>query len=1349
MFRAQSMSRDEEEDAEANENGYTPVCFSHTVSNMSPEEKDSVPTVVVVPTNLPSMASVSLVSSRPPTPVVDKNMTDSELAEEEREDGELEDGEIDDEGIGIEEEIKEEVKEMNEENEAKVKDVEKEKEKGKEKEDKKEDKIHRHSRKRYKKNREKRRSKRRRDSRKHHSPSSSSSCDSYESSPERPERPERDRPKNKKIPERTHRGGDYDSQSAPHGREQSSTGHGNSQRSAGPHKSGGGDYDKYSDYSEDKYDYEGEGEDYEDEESWQGKDSMGRGHGSKDHMKRGGMRGTQKQQHFGGPRGRGRGAGGRGRGVLNKNNKKQMQQMKGNKNWGRGRGRGTGAEQAGEGMKQEGGGKGPPGGFQKKRPIMTKEFINQHTVEHNGRYICKYFLEGRCIKGDQCKFEHKLVTPDKKKELCKFYLQGYCSRGDHCIYMHNILCSNLNISKCYQGDNCKFSHNSLNDVTKDLLDKIINTEEEIAHEDEIELEDLRKQGIAPLPRPPPGVGLLPTPGPGGTGPGVGSGGHGANSGPGPSSPQEGGNIVANPVGKKIPSLFEIVVKPTEDLAQKIAQSGSNFNSQSGDQFSGDEFEEEGPEDDEQQSGPSCPPPCPSESPPGPMGASLPSHLSHTGPPMQQQQSPPGQHPQHQPPHGFPMPPPPGPPPPFLGNRLNMNMNLQRPPPPFPPFPDPMQMLQNMNMPFQVMGAMGQNPAEFFNFIRNQTPTMGADSGMPSIQNPSHQPGGADSQLLSQIQSLPPAVQSQMQGLPPAVQKALLLHLQQQQRQDSDPQGLDEQGGKTPKDDSTNWYSSDEDDGNCVTAILKTLKKQNEKLQQVSPSTKPSPGPQMAPGDPRLQKERAQPSDPRMKSADPRQRPPDNMRKDPDPSGDPRQARDPRKVRPLEGPNSFKPELHHHRQTQQPQHHNKPPSGEDEEDGERELRERASLIPLDPCQGVTLRDPRCQLQQFSHIRVDVVLQRPAFASSVVWSAEDLIPSLVPKQEHSIYLPLPPLIADAQMNRGKHKTLSPDHSVSVPPPHLDPRLVAARLKEGVGVGLGRLPSRTLEPRSSTERLMDPRQHKALGLDPRMGRSGSLDSKVPGLRETGGGGEVGGGAGGDPRLQRSGASVATSSSSKTTMSTLSGSSSSKPEVEKPDMLPPYAPGQMSSTGGGLESPTTSTLLGGISLYDPRNQTLQLGQPDETEPQRKTGILKLPAKRDNHGNPHPSSSPTQRSALEAKGGTEVSAEGCGSNSGPPHTLSSAGSELPSSPVKASAPALHHLPIQTLAGLIRPSYTDSRQAKQVEKETRQEEKEGEDNTREEEDEKSKEEDEEETEDDRPLKDVFKTFDPTASPFCQ
>lgn len=72
--------------------------------------------------------------------------------------------------------------------------------------------------------------------------------------------------------------------------------------------------------------------------------------------------------------------------------------------------------------------------------------------------------------------------------------------------------------------------------------QILNTDEEHANEEEQELEVLRKQGIVPLPKPPPGVGLLPTPGSG--------------------SPQDG--------SKKIPSLFEIKVQPTVDLAQKIA-----------------------------------------------------------------------------------------------------------------------------------------------------------------------------------------------------------------------------------------------------------------------------------------------------------------------------------------------------------------------------------------------------------------------------------------------------------------------------------------------------------------------------------------------------------------------------------------------------------------------------------------------------------------------------------------------------------------------------------------------------------------------------------------------------------
>ncbi|XP_047208238.1 zinc finger CCCH domain-containing protein 6 isoform X2 [Girardinichthys multiradiatus] len=1115
------------------------------------------------------------------------------------EDGELEDGEIDDEGIEIEEENKEaaEVKDDNE------KEKEKEKEKSKEKEEK----ARRHARKRYKKTKEKRRSKRRkRERQRHHSPSSSSSSDSYDSDYDRAEKP------------KSRKGQGYSRESDNQSSQHSKGLHGNSKKSS-PQKSS--DFDKYSDdYSDDKYDYDEEEEDYEDDmsEYQQSKDgSQGKGRYSKEQMSRGSLRGM-KQQQFG-QRGRGRGSGpGRGRGMLIKNKK-----LKG-KPWG-GRGRGRGGDQGMEDMGPEG---KSSSGFQKKWPIMSKEFISQHTVEHNGRYICKYFLEGRCIKGEQCKFEHELVVPDKKKELCKFYLQGYCSKGDHCIYMHNEYpCKFFHTgAKCYQGDNCKFSHDALNDVTKELLDKIINTEEENAREDELELEDLRKQGIAPLPKPPPGVGLLPT--------------------PGQSSPTDG---ASGQCGKKIPSLFEIKVHPTVDLAQKIGLSGSNFSQNQADgtnQFSGISEDMQGAAT--VASGP--PPVSPAES------AVVMGHPA--GPPMPQ--SPPGKHL----PHGFPMQPPPpsGQPPPFHGGSINQQMNMQK-----PPFPPDVQMLQNM----LSFSSFGQNPVDFLSsYFQNQA--MG------------------------------------QQG----VQKAILLHLRQQQQQQQqqqqesqgkEPQRADGQAEKKEnRDETTNWYSSDEEDGGSgVSSILKSLKKHNE--MQQSQSATP------ALGDPRLMKERAPSSDPRVK-ADLRQRLPDPS-KELDGAPDPRLPRDPRKMRPTD--------LGRQQSHPTPQ---KAPTGEEDEEGERELKDRAVLIPLEASPGIVLRDPRCQLKQFSHIRVDILLQRPAFAQTVVWAPEDLIPSLVPKQEHSINLPLPPLIADAQMNR----TSLPDHSIVTTPPPSDPRLTAARLKER----LGRIPTGSLESRSSTDRPVDPRQQKSL--DPRLKRRGSLDSKLLGQKEpSSAGGLV------DPRLQEA--------------STDSSPQAAQGKLE-PDKLPPYAP-RLASSDGGLESPTT--ILGGISLYDPRSQTEQT-QREQVKPPKKPGILKQPSKMDN--SPAPSLSQTQRSgSFEEVKSTEVA-----SHTSPPPT--STNGPPPASPVKP--PAVHNLPIPTLAGLIRPQYADPRQAKQGGQGTAGPQEETEVNKDQEgkvEGDKDKDKDKEKEEvveeeseqkdpdetDDRTLKDVFKTFDPTASPFCQ
>ncbi|XP_019725901.1 zinc finger CCCH domain-containing protein 6 isoform X1 [Hippocampus comes] len=1134
------------------------------------------------------MASVSLVSS-PPASVFDKNMTDSELAGDEREDGELEDGEIDDEGIGIEDENKE----STEVTEDKEKPKEKEWDKTKEKEDK----SHRHSRKRYKKTREKRRSKRRRrDRQKHHSSSSSSSSDSYDSDYDRPERP-KNRPSHGS-------GRECDIQNTQHGRDQKASR--GSMHKSPPHKSC--NFDKYSDYSDN---YEDEEDHYDDESEYtKSKDSTsgpGKGRYAKEQMgKRGNMRGMKHQF---GQRGRGRGNGpGRVRGMLNKHKK-----MRGGKPWmGRG-GRGRGVDQDMEDTAPD----VKNCGFQKKRLIMSKEFISQHTVEHNGRYICKYFLEGRCIKGEQCKFEHELVIPDKKKELCKFYLQGYCSKGDHCIYMHSEYpCKFFHTgAKCYQGDNCKFSHDALTDVTKELLDKIINTEEENAREDELELEDLRKQGIAPLPKPPPGVGLLPT--------------------PGQSSPTD-----ESSQGGKIPSLFEIKVQPTVDLAQKIAFHESNPQdpSECTDQISGGS--------EETQSGALVS--SASDATTVPSLGSPSSGGYPTGPSMSTQ-SPPGQ----QLPHGYPLQQPilPGQQPVFRGN-INHQMNMQRPP--FPAVPE-LQMPQNI-FPFP---SMGQNPLELLsNLLQNQPVGHHVEPGMNQVQN-----------LQQQI-----GPDLQLQSLPSAVQKAIILHLTQHQPEskphESEPQIGESQDDKnTNRDETTNWYSSDEEGGSSVTSILKCLKRQSE-MQQ---SKTPTPAPATPLGDPRLVKDRTQPSDPRVKV----QRPSD-MKKDSDVGLGPRLSRDPRKPRPMESTT--------YRQQNQPTVPKKA-TGDEDDEGERELRDRAVLIPLEASPGVVLRDPRCQLKQFSHIRVDILLQRPAFAQTVIWAPEDLIPSLIPKQEHSINLPLPPLIADAQMN----KTSVSDHPPASSPPPTDPRLAAARLKER----LARLPSG-----SSTERPVDPRQQK--NLDPRIRRTGSLDSKLLGQKEATGGIV-------EPRLQKPSA-----------CSSLA------------ERLPPYAP-RLASSGGVLESPTA--ILGGISLYDPRNQTEPF-QKDQAEPPKKAGILKHPVKKD--GPPTQPDSPSQgRVSLDETKTTDAASDHDSLHPPPQDSI-------------ITPYAVHNLPMQALAGLIRPQYTDGRQAKLAGSgsagalDDAEEEKE----QKEVPVEAPKQLNEEELED-RTLKEVFKTFDPTASPFSQ
>ncbi|XP_055081973.1 zinc finger CCCH domain-containing protein 4 [Periophthalmus magnuspinnatus] len=1056
-------------------------------------------------------------------------------------------------------------------------------------------------------------------------------------------------------------------------------------------------YGGYDDYDEDNY--EGEEEEEIPEEEYddftkelnqyrKAKEGGRPGRGTRGRMRslrgRGGMRGSRRG------RGGGRGRGGRG-GKLGDDEgdgygedmeyteedydhedgyddySKELSQYKKTKDRGRGgkggrvRGRGRGMRgmlRGGKG-RGRGRGRGEPGHDEDHSGDMDngdgptdggRRGHSDKPMDKKGKAICKYYMEGRCTWGEHCNFSHDIELP-KKKELCKFYITGFCARADHCPYMHGEFPCKLfhTTGHCVNGDECMFSHDKLNDDTQELLSKMLAEDAEAGAEDEKEVEELKKQGINPLPKPPPGVGLLPTPprplpleasaSPDFTGGDLGSNQPPAvvpppnpqpalpeaalYQGPAPPSPPMGppahGAGGGGSAGKKIPSLFEIKVQPTGQLAQKLAVRG--------------------------------------QTPAGAQG--------------QPPQGAPGAAPTH-------FPTPAGVLPPDI--------------PDFGPSGTPM----GGGYPGDHGGPPGpdQGAGNYMNSFFNQDGTQ-SEGAIP--EGDTYQGFSGDTRATPQS-SIPDAVSNSGQGgvtvpdfLPPA-QRVLFMRIQQKQHEEEERARRQAEGNlhksRETEGDSGNWYSSEEEDGgSSVTSILKTLRQQSQ-----APVKSEAP-----PNDPRLLK---------TSTTAPPSRP-----------MDPRLARDPRLLRTGEAPQGSDcapsgppadPRLARFSSPQQPLNPKpepplvyKPPpltaAAVEEEEPERVLREKPVPIPLEPLLGLQLRDPRQQLQQFSHIKKDTVLPLPAFSKAVTWSPQDLLPLPLPKQD-PLPLPLgiPPAPSfDPRLSRAQPAPVEPSPGSSVP----DLQLLSRILKtvNSSSTQSPPLPSATPPQDKKTD----------LRSDPRVSRKGPLD----------------------PRLQPQKSSLKQVLDSAASASPPSGSQS-------PPTTAPYDPRLLSSGGTGRAG--TSVALGGtnvfgsISLYDPRTHKPDSpgggGSPSETrsdpkskskEPLfiRKSALdLSEPEKSSEQGTdrynsynrPRPKPAPSP-------------------NHGPQ------GGSTPGAPGQAGTDTagMHSLPVPSLFGVVKQSKAggggspfdggspvDTEQASSEQ-------------------------------DNASLKDVFKGFDPTASPFCQ
>ncbi|XP_069063684.1 zinc finger CCCH domain-containing protein 4 [Pleurodeles waltl] len=952
--------------------------------------------------------------------------------------------------------------------------------------------------------------------------------------------------------------------------------------------------------------------------------------------------------------GRGRGySRGRGRGL----------RSRGIKGMGRGRGRNKGGNEDDDYYDDEMG-----EGRRHRRYDNDK-----HMSDRKGKVICKYFVEGRCTWGEHCNFSHDFDV-SRRRGLCKFYVSGYCARAENCPYMHgDFPCKVYHTTgNCVSGDDCIFSHEPLTDKTREHLDRMLAEDAEAGAEDERDVEELKKQGINPLPKPPPGVGLLPTPShPPGPPPGPPPpvpcgpppGAHslppvplpgppclpappcGLSQGPPPGPPLGSlgpppGSLGTPPGSLGPPPPTSPNGRPVSAIpgpGETIALGSMSACPNTGAPLFG------GPVPDcTPQIGPMPELSVPSETSPDGLtpGESSPPQLT---PPLASESSPP----------------------PEDGDQVDDEL-------------DQLDPLSQRKIP------------SLFEIVVRPTPQLAHKLGVtrptgsqpPRFPGPTGTPPGSMHHEAGSGTPMTPFEADDSGMMPPGPPgQEFYTEFYQEPGMEMDPNATENSG------DTGNWYSSDEDEGgSSVSSILKTLRQQSNRPPTQSSIVEANNVSGQSSSDPRLQKVQqavSRPTDPRL-------------------SRDPRLARnsetstvsnmgesgpsDPRLARHIP---SSKQEIPHSVTAAS----QKPASGAEEEEGERALRDTAVNIPLDLLPGQVLRDPRSQLQQFSHIRKDVVLNKPNFARTVLWNPEDLIPLPIPKQE---FVPIPSALQtlpalDPRLNRPattgpsdpRQRSGLPESNTSATNSSIPDFELLTRILKTVNAA-------SSTPPPPSEKPSDPRMRKGL-TDPRLQKA----SEIP-----------------TPRVVKP-------------------AEPTPPPIPTPalllvppsDIVPtiaPYDP-RILTAGGLTKGNSQNSVLSGISLYDPRAQTAD-NKSTESSSESSTQSKAL----DNNKSTNKQKEPlfTRKSALEPLEADKPTSE-------PPtdryNSYNRPRPKTAASSQDTSQPGVHNLPV-SLYGSVKQTTKPGPGSPYAGNSPAQEGGEL---------------------DAGSLKDVFKGFDPTASPFCQ
>jgi len=102
------------------------------------------------------------------------------------------------------------------------------------------------------------------------------------------------------------------------------------------------------------------------------------------------------------------------------------------------------------------------------------QYASQHAPQAKGgmQYvhsgICPYFQQGKCEKGENCKWRHVMASQAAPGQVCPYFALGKCEKGEACKWRHALgggsgpapgkSCPYFALGKCEKGADCKWSH---------------------------------------------------------------------------------------------------------------------------------------------------------------------------------------------------------------------------------------------------------------------------------------------------------------------------------------------------------------------------------------------------------------------------------------------------------------------------------------------------------------------------------------------------------------------------------------------------------------------------------------------------------------------------------------------------------------------------------------------------------------------------------------------------------------------------------------------------------------------------------------------------------------------------